>query len=437
MASVESGSFIEAFSVAGTIFFGLAILHTFFTKKILDFSHRFPKDSFSASFFHLLGEVEAVFAIWALLFYGYLGAFSGWAAVVNFHENLHLGEPLFVFCVMVLAASRPIMWLASETIMFLSHILSKLLKIPQTTMDVFCVLTLGPLSGSLITEPAAMTVTALLLFRMLPNKSDWFLHFLLGALFVNISIGGAMTPFAAPPLLMVVGTWNWDLNYVFLNFGWRALLTVSVSSLFFVLLGHRHIQKQMQSLKHTIGEKQKMPWAVVLSHYLVMILIIFHVHNPKMLSFLFVIFLALTTLTPAYQDRLRLKESLLVACFLAGIIVFGPFQKWWLQPLLTQLSDVAIFYGATVLTAFTDNAALTYLGAQVPGLSEVAKYKLVAGALTGGGLTLIANAPNAAGFGILQPKLSLGFHAGKLFVAALGPTLIAIFFFQLLHLLGM
>ena len=41
----------------------------------------------------------------------------------------------------------------------------------------------------------------------------------LGVLFVNISIGGTLTPVAAPPVLMVADIWNWDLRPMLLNFG--------------------------------------------------------------------------------------------------------------------------------------------------------------------------------------------------------------------------
>jgi hypothetical protein len=41
---------------------------------------------------------------------------------------------------------------------------------------------------------------------------------------------------------------------------------------------------------------------------------------------------------------------------------------------------------ATILTAFNDNAATTYLASHVPGFSDALKYVVIAGAVTGGGL---------------------------------------------------
>ena len=135
---------------------------------------------------------------------------------------------------------------------------------------------------------------------------------------------------------------------------------------------------------------------------------------------------------PKYQNPLLLKEALLVAFFLAGLVVLGGLQQWWLQPLLEKLNSVLVFFGAIGLTAITDNAALTYLGSLVEGTSAEFKYSLVAGAITGGGLTVIANAPNPAGLSILREHFPEGsVSALKLLLAALPPTIIAMIAFQL------
>ena len=88
-------------------------------------------------------------------------------------------------------------------------------------------------------------------------------------------------------------------------------------------------------------------------------------------------------------------------------MTLGNVQQWWLQEVLTKMSSLVLFYGAAALTAITDNAALTYLGSLVE-LSDSSKYYLVAGAVAGGGLTVIANAPNPAGFGILKSSFGEG-----------------------------
>ncbi len=99
---------------------------------------------------------------------------------------------------------------------------------------------------------------------------------------------------------------------------------------------------------------------------------------------------------------MELREGLLVDFFLAGLVSVGSLQAYWLKPLIQSLNGNAMFFGATGLTALTDNAALTYLGSLVQGISDELEYALVAGTVTGGGLTVMANAPKPAGVGILQ-----------------------------------
>jgi len=101
--------------------------------------------------------------------------------------------------------------------------------------------------------------------------------------------------------------------------------------------------------------------------------------------------------------------------------------------LLLSMSSDAVFIGAAILTAFTDNAALTYLGSLVEGLSDGFKYALVAGAVTGGGLTIIANAPNPAGLALLRGHFdNETVHPLGLFLAALPPTIMAALAFRYL-----
>ena len=146
---------------------------------------------------------------------------------------------------------------------------------------------------------------------------------------------------------------------------------------------------------------------------------------------LFLMVLGLAEAYRRYHSRLMLREGLMVAFFLAGLVVLGGQQAWWLQAALSGMSESALFYGATALTAITDNAALTYLGSMVEGVSDEFKYALVAGAVAGGGLTVIANAPNPAGFAILKDSFDdQAINPFRLFAAALPPTLVAVLCFR-------
>jgi Na+/H+ antiporter NhaD/arsenite permease-like protein len=100
-------------------------------------------------------------------------------------------------------------------------------------------------------------------------------------------------------------------------------------------------------------------------------------------------------------------------------------------------AECTLLTGATVLTAFNDNAAITYLASQAPSLGITAKYAVLAGAVTGGGLTVIANAPNPAGQSILGKYFKGGVSPLKLAMAALIPTVVMGFCFMLLPSSGM
>jgi hypothetical protein len=413
----------------GAVVFAIAIIHTFLASRLFRISHRFPKGSGGEALFHLLGEVEIVFGFWAAILMLIFAIWQGPEFAVLYQTSLNFTEPIFVFCIMILAAAKPILYFVEMVISGASAFTAKLTGLPKIHSDFLMILILGPLAGSLITEPAAMTVTALLLLSRLQKPSKKFIYFLLGVLFVNVSIGGALTSFAAPPILMVAGKWGWDTSYVFSHFGWKSAVGVVVNSVIFIALNF----KALKGFTHEseMESNAKIPWWVVGVHLLFLTGLVLMAHHPSMALGLFLLFLGLTTVTKAYQDRLRLKESLLVAFFLAGIVMFGPFQRWWLEPLLTGLNHWILYAVAAALTAVTDNAALTYLGAQVEGLNEISQYYLVAGAIAGGGLTIIANAPNAAGYSILQRYFPDGLRPVQLIKGALIPTAIAIVCFSI------
>lgn len=136
----------------------------------------------------------------------------------------------------------------------------------------------------------------------------------------------------------------------------------------------------------------------------------------------FLFFLAFSHATAHHQSAVDLKAPILVGFFLAGIVIHGGLQAWWIEPILTRLSEVPLFFSATILKAFNDNAAITFLASLVPGFSDSLKYAVVAGAVTGGGLTVIANAPNPTGQAILARYFPGGVAPLKLLAGALIPT---------------
>lgn len=420
-----------------TAIFALAILHTFCVKIFAELAHRAPEGSIRENFFHLLSEVEIVFGFWAGVFVLFLTTALTPKDAIAYVESRNYTEPLFVFVIMTVCATRPVLDLVNRVMEFIASglvLAGRALRLRFFTRDMaefLVIFIMGPILGSFITEPAAMTVSALLLLRKFYSRSSdlGFKYAMTGLLFVNISIGGTLTSFAAPPVLMVAATWSWDTPFMMQHFGWKAIIAVFISTAIVALRYRKEIfrLKQAVATDQTESRKKRVPppWLSVL-HLVFVAAIVFTAHYPAVFMGLFLFFIGVTVVTKEYQSDLKVNEGLLVGFFLAGLVVLGGPQGWWLEPLLARLSSLSLFVGATGLTALTDNAALTYLGSLVPDLSDASKYALVAGAVTGGGLTVIANAPNPAGYGILNASFGeTGLSPLKLFTAALLPTLVA------------
>jgi hypothetical protein len=404
-------------AIAGCLF-AVALVHTFSTKLFHRLAHRRPEH---AGIWHLLGEVEVAFGFWAMALVVAMMATLGPTDATAYLDSRNFTEPMFVFVVMVIAGTRPILQLAHQ----LTRALAQSVPLAPGMAFYFTTLAFVPLLGSFITEPAAMTLAALILLDGFYRRgiSERLKYATLGVLFVNISIGGTLTPFAAPPVLMVAAKWGWDLPFMLASFGWKAAFAVIANALMVTLL-FRDELKRIGRPPASVAKR--VPHSIVAVHAAFLAAVVVFAHHPEVFMGLLLFFLGFATAYERYQDRLILREGLLVAFFLAGLVVLGGQQQWWLEPLLRGMDASTVFWGATALTAVTDNAALTYLGSMVEGLSDDFKYALVAGAVTGGGLTVIANAPNPAGFSILRGAFEgESINPLGLLAAALPPTLVA------------
>lgn len=416
---------VSPLEIVATGLFALAVAHTFLTKY---FERMALVQPVHAGIWHLLAEVEAVFGFWAFVLIVVYATSRGTHEAIAYLEGLNFTEPMFVFVIMVIAASKPILDLSKLMVDFVA----RLVPLPYSTAYFFVVLSLVPLLGSFITEPAAMTLAAFML------RDRYYAHAIsrrlryatLGALFVNVSIGGTLTPYAAPPVLMVASTWNWDLWFMLGHFGWKAACAVLINALAVTLMFRAELGKTRAARGDVVRE---VPVVLTTVHLLFLIGVVVFAHHAVAFMGLFLFFLGIVHAYQRYQERLILREGLMVAFFLAGLVTLGGLQKWWLQDLLADMHPTVLFFGATALTAITDNAALTYLGSLVQGVDDPFKYALVAGAVTGGGLTVIANAPNPAGFAILREHFEDGVISPLgLLVAALPATLVAVLAFQVL-----
>jgi hypothetical protein len=400
--------------------FAAALIHTFAAKPFERLAHRFPRH---AGMFHLLGEVEVIFGFWAIVLVVAIAVAATPAEALGYAESREYGEPLFVFVVMVIAGSRPVLALVWQVV----QTMSRVLPLPTPLAYTWLGLAIVPLMGSLVTEPAAMTIAALMLAPLVfkPAVPERAKYLALGTLFVNVSIGGTLTSYAAPPVLMVAATWQWDSAYMLTHFGWKAAIAVVVNATIATAMLREHLLA-VGADSMPARPADPVPWTVTLIHLALLAGVIVFAHHPVAFLGLFLLFLGFAQAYERHQNPLLIKEGLLVGFFLAGLVLLGGLQRWWLQPVISQLEPLALFFGALGLTAVTDNAALTYLGSLVTGMSEPSKYMLMAGALAGGGLTVIANAPNPAGFALLKRGFSdESIGAGGLLAGALVPTVVA------------
>jgi hypothetical protein len=261
-------------------------------------------------------------------------------------------------------------------------------------------------------------------------------------LFVNVSIGGTLTHFAAPPVLMVARPWGWDIPFMAAHFGWRAFTAIVLSNAAYFVLFRREM-RALAARPQVVDVEQPeemtpggtllpVPAWIVLVHLAFMAWIVATAHHPPLFLGGLIFFLGFARATVAYQSRLELRTPLLVGFFLAGLVIHGGLQGWWIAPVLGRLAETPLFLAAAVLTAFNDNALITYLATLVPNLGDALKIAVVEGAVVGGGLTVIANAPNPAGQALLARFFPGGISPLGLLAGAAAPTVVSALVFRLL-----
>jgi len=457
---------VEPFNLVASIIFLLAIMHTFVATKFTALAHRLEhnfraklekKDlsgrqayhgdirdevHFGAEIAHFFGEVEAIFGLWVIVLASAVVYYFDYHTIVEYiSHSVNFTEPMFVVVIMTLSATRPIIRLSEQA-------LAQVARLGKSTHAAwwFTILTVGPILGSFITEPAAMTISALLLARQFYHckPAPLFAYATIGLLFVNISVGGTLSNFAAPPVLMVAGPerWNWSFNFMFVSFGWKAVIGIFIANILYLVAFMKEFAKMDPKIQHdNITEPihwdervEKVPVWITLVHLIFIAWTVFTAHHPALFIGGFLFYLGFADATAHHQNRTNLKPALLVGFFLAGLVIHGGLQSWWIAPVLASLSEVPLMIGATILTAFNDNAAITYLATLVPAevFTDSLKYAVVAGAVTGGGLTVIANAPNPAGRSILNDYFENGVSPAGLAAAAFIPTVIMGLCFMLL-----
>jgi hypothetical protein len=435
------------FHVTTLILFIFAIIHTLSAAKITAWAKKIEKRHkekykdhcppgkevcFLAEIVYFFGEVELIFGLWAIPLVCVISYFYNWKTAVEYISTRDFTEPLFVVVVMSLAGTKPIFQLAKKILSGFASIFSG-----SVSAWWISIITLGPILGSLITEVGAMTLCALLLSQVFFSlgPSTKLSYATLGLLFTNISVGGILTNFAAPPVLIIARCWEWSSWHMLSQFGVKAVLGICIGTLFYYLFFRKEFarleKKRIEKEASLDIEKEYIPFWITAVHILFIVWVIAHSHYAPIFVASFLFFLGFHRATKPYQNQGSIRRPILVGFFLAGLIIHGGLQGWWITPMLSNLHHFSVMGLGVILTAINDNAAVTYLTSLIPEWTEAQKYAIISGVVTGGGLTVIANAPNPAGYVLLSKHFSKGISPFGLFVSALFPTVIFFILFAL------
>lgn len=327
--------------IIAAIIFAIAVIHIFSVKYFEHLAHRSEKHS---GLFHLLGEIEVVFGIWAMVLVIFMFILLGKYETIDYVNSRSYIETMFVFVIMVIAGTRPIL----QTVVLLIKKISNALPKKGAIGFYFVVMAIVPLLGSLITEPAAMTLAALILADKLFSQgiSKKLKYMTLGTLFINVSIGGTLTNFAAPPILMVAQTWDWSTTFMFTTFGWKAIIAIFINTILIILFFYKELGSI--TIRTTVTDRENIPFAIVLNHFVFLFLVVYFGHYPAFFMSIFLLFLGVTYAYQQYQDRLMLREGLLVAFFLGGLVLLGGQQEWWLKDIISNMSNVEAFWSYNI-----------------------------------------------------------------------------------------
>ena len=398
-----------------------------------DFGKKHDKLLFRAQLFYFMGEVEAVFGVWLIPLFIAIIAFHGWSTMVDYVGNVNVADA--IFCCRDHGHGQ---FTAGRSFYGKRDRQSFCSRKGNPRFVVVGNSDPRPIARFLHYGAGGMTICALLLrHRFYSLKpSERLKYATLGLLFVNISVGGVFTQFGSPPVVIAASAWNWDLAYMLTHFGWKAVIGIILSNLLYLTVFRREFARLATNVPDEEQDQEgrrPIPWRITVIHILFLCWTVANAHYPVLVILGFLFFLAFVSATRLNQHAIALRPPLLVGFFLAALIIHGGCQQWWIGPVLGTLSKWPLMLAATILTAFNDNAAITYLASLVPGFSDALKYVVMAGAVTGGGLTVIANSPNPAGQSILASRFGeAGISPLYLFLGALVPTLIAGAAFMLL-----
>ncbi|MEZ5315595.1 MAG: putative Na+/H+ antiporter [Chlamydiales bacterium] len=428
------------FQIISTMIFFLAILHTFLTPALLSYSRKIAKLKdiypqkwnlyhFLSEVLYLLSEVEVVFGLWLFPLLIAFTWLKGWDETLHYLNTRQYTHAIYITVILVVIGSRPI-------ITFAENILESIARLGKDSPAAWwwSILTISPLIGALIKEPAAMALSAILLSKKFypygPSRN--FSYATLGLLFANISVGGMLTSFSSRALFIVANKWDWSWSYMFTRFGWKGMLGIFIStSLYYLFFRHEFKSRRFPKILVPLKKKEtrSTPLWITLIHLCFLVLIVITGEITLIFLGIFLLFLGFWKATTFYQTPLHLQSAVLVGFFFASLIIHGELQSWWIIPLMQNLNYFGAMGVSFLLSAFMDNAVISYITLELPKYDDLKHYLVIVGAMSAGSLTVIANAPNPVGHALLRGSFNGKISFFFLFLGGVMPALIYLFLF--------
>jgi len=431
------------FNTGIAIIFFLAIVHTFFTPQIhaqakilkmnqIAHPYKWRFYYFLSEFCNLNSEIELIFGLWLIPLFLWASLFTDWQTIQAYLLRRDYTFVLYIMVIVVVIGSRPIISFAEKVLEFVARLGGDTAGAWWLT-----IMTIGPILGSLLKEPGAMALSAILLAKKfyLYQPSRSFQYATLGLLFSNISVGGLLTPHSSRALFIAAKTWKWDTQFMLTHFGWKLLIAIVILNFIYYFIFRKNFQEHFPKRLPTLEkdeERKPTPLWISLVHLLFVIMITIFALDGAIFMGLFLLYLGFHQVTRFYQTKMHIKQAALVGFFFASLMIHGELQGFWITPLLRDFGQTVMVGSSFILSALVDNAIVNYLAVQIPSFSPQEQYLLVAATMSAGGLTVIANVTNPLGLTILRHSFHEEVSLGKLFLGALFPSL---FYFTIFILL--
>ena len=444
---------IEPFNALATGIFLVAILHTFMAPRFARLAHRVQQGrderararspSLRAEALHFLGEVEVVFGLWAVVLLAAIAAYTGWETAKHYlNDTVNYTEPLFVVVIMALASTRPVVGFAERALRprgrrrrrHAGRVVgddpdhrsaARLVHHRTGGDDDLRAAARAPVlrSATQSHAPQVRDARAAVRQRLDRRHADAFRRAAGADGGAPVGVGHAVH---AATLRLARGRSRsscrrWSYFVVF-----RRELQA---------LAARPAGRRRGAARRGRGRARRccrfrrgstavhvafMAWTVVNAHY------------PALFVGGFLFFLGFARATAPTRARRAARRRCSSASSSPAWSSMAGCRAGGLRRCSASLSELPLFVGATVLTAFNDNALITYLATLVPEPRHELKLAVVQGAVTGGGLTVIANAPNPAGQALLGAFLRRRDLSARAARRGLVPTLIAVVIFRVL-----